>query len=45
MALFFSEWLYSRLGYEVGTTKAPYWIALVFIVSFGLTNLLSLMAK
>jgi len=80
-----SEWLYSSLGYEVGTTnaplrikllmilisftiilsmpaisiifsrraiseddakaKTPYLIALLFIVGFGFTNLLSLMAK
>lgn len=80
-----SEWLYSSLGYEVGTTsapmkikllmilvsfliifsmpaisiffsrraisegdlkaKAPYLIALIFIVGFGLTNLLSFLVK
>lgn len=80
-----AEWLYSSLGYEVGTTnapirikilmilvsfaiifsmpaisiifsrraisegdakaKTPYWLASIFIVAFGFTNLLSLMAK
>lgn len=77
-----SEWIYSRLGYEVGTTnaplrvkilmilvsftiilslpiisimfsrraiseddpkaKTPYFIAILFIVGYGITNLLSL---
>ena len=80
-----SEWIYTSLGYEVGTTdapirvkllmilvsfpiifsmpsislifsrraisesdlkaKAPYFIALIFIIGFGFTNLLSLVIK
>lgn len=40
-----AEWLYSSLGYEVGTTNAPYLIAVIFIAGLGFTNLLSLLGK